>query len=342
MRSLTAHLRDDELHDRLPFHPSLSDLPPDPPDRRPRHRRAGVDAHPGAAGRGRAGRLDDRARHRRVRGRAGPAAGRSGADRARATRRTPPPAPTSIRAVRRRISQTPTRRCRRPRRRQTRATTTSRPSSSRRRPTLTIKSSTPATARTRRVPSRRPSTEGATPPPTRRRRRRLRLDRRRHAASAGHDAGQRSRADDNDRCSAGPEPRPSPAGEHRAVDRRRATRETNRRAQTRSTPPASVGSQAVPAARCRHGDVHAAPRRRRAAVAAATTPAGGRPARPGDRTHTVLAGESLWAIATDLLGRDATPAAVAREVHRLWQLNRDRIATGDPDLLMVGTRLVLR
>jgi hypothetical protein len=67
-----------------------------------------------------------------------------------------------------------------------------------------------------------------------------------------------------------------------------------------------------------------------------------RHAKPGDRSHTVQAGESLWVIATDLLGGDATPARVARQVHRLWQLNRERIGTGDPDLLMVGTRLVLR
>ena len=66
------------------------------------------------------------------------------------------------------------------------------------------------------------------------------------------------------------------------------------------------------------------------------------PARPGDRWHTVEAGESLWTIATDLLGRDATTAKIAREVHRLWSLNRERIASGDPDLLPVGTTLVLR
>jgi hypothetical protein len=58
--------------------------------------------------------------------------------------------------------------------------------------------------------------------------------------------------------------------------------------------------------------------------------------------HTVLPGESLWTIATDLLGREATTAKVAREVHRLWQLNRDRIGTGDPNLVMAGTRLELR
>jgi hypothetical protein len=56
----------------------------------------------------------------------------------------------------------------------------------------------------------------------------------------------------------------------------------------------------------------------------------------------VLPGESLWAIATDVLGGDASIAGVAREVHRLWDLNRDRIGTGDPDLLMIGTTLELR
>ena len=34
-------------------------------------------------------------------------------------------------------------------------------------------------------------------------------------------------------------------------------------------------------------------------------------------------------------------ARVAREVNRLWTLNSERIGTGDPDLLMVGTRLTL-
>jgi hypothetical protein len=73
---------------------------------------------------------------------------------------------------------------------------------------------------------------------------------------------------------------------------------------------------------------------------AATIPAADR-AKPGDPTHRVRAGESLWSIASDFLGSDASPARVAREVNRLWGLNRDRIGTGNPDLLMVGTTLRL-
>jgi len=65
-------------------------------------------------------------------------------------------------------------------------------------------------------------------------------------------------------------------------------------------------------------------------------------ARRGDRFHVVRPGESLWSIARDLIGNEASVAAVAREVNRLWELNSARIATGDPDLLIAGTRLVLR
>ena len=140
---------------------------------------------------------------------------------------------------------------------------------------------------------------------------------------------------------AGSVPRPSQTGENRFVDAPR-NGGTTRRAQARSTPPATVRSQAAPTADAGTTTHTAAPAPSTTVVASATTPTGGRPASPGDRTHTVLAGESLWAIATDLLGSEATPAAIAREVQRLWQLNRDRIATGDPDLLMVGTRLLLR
>ena len=68
----------------------------------------------------------------------------------------------------------------------------------------------------------------------------------------------------------------------------------------------------------------------------------GQAAQPGDRVHVVAPGESLWSIAGNLLGDSASVARTAREVNRLWELNGSRIATGDPNLLMVGTTLVLR
>jgi hypothetical protein len=67
-----------------------------------------------------------------------------------------------------------------------------------------------------------------------------------------------------------------------------------------------------------------------------------RAAQRGDRFHVVKRGESLWSIARDLLGDEASVARIAREVNRLWKLNGDRIGTGDRDLLNVGTRLALR
>ena len=63
---------------------------------------------------------------------------------------------------------------------------------------------------------------------------------------------------------------------------------------------------------------------------------------PGDRSHTVRPGESLWSIASDLLGSRASTARIAAEVQRLWRLNAQHIGTGDPDLLPAGTRLMLR
>ena len=61
----------------------------------------------------------------------------------------------------------------------------------------------------------------------------------------------------------------------------------------------------------------------------------------GDRVHVVRPGESLWSIAEGLLGRGASPARVAQEVNRLWELNAARIGTGNPDLVMAGTTLRL-
>jgi len=56
-------------------------------------------------------------------------------------------------------------------------------------------------------------------------------------------------------------------------------------------------------------------------------------------TYTVRSGDSLWRIADRHLEPHATAAATAREVSRLWQINHQRIRTGDPDLIFPGQRL---
>jgi resuscitation-promoting factor RpfA len=62
----------------------------------------------------------------------------------------------------------------------------------------------------------------------------------------------------------------------------------------------------------------------------------------GRKLHTVRPGESLWSIAAALLPAGASNEQIAAEVQRLWQLNKIRIGTGDPSLILVGTVLRLR
>lgn len=66
---------------------------------------------------------------------------------------------------------------------------------------------------------------------------------------------------------------------------------------------------------------------------ASTTPT----SRPGQ--YTVRPGDSLWTIAEGRLGAGATDAAVAQQVVRVWSTNKQRIGTGDPDLIYPGTVL---
>jgi LysM domain len=62
----------------------------------------------------------------------------------------------------------------------------------------------------------------------------------------------------------------------------------------------------------------------------------------GAPVHVVRPGESLWTIAEGLLGPGATAMSIAAEVARLWELNRELIPSGDPDLIAVGQELRLR
>jgi nucleoid-associated protein YgaU len=53
----------------------------------------------------------------------------------------------------------------------------------------------------------------------------------------------------------------------------------------------------------------------------------------------VRSGDSLWRIAERRLGSSATATQIAEEVTRLWELNRQRIGTGNPDLIFSGQTL---
>jgi hypothetical protein len=77
---------------------------------------------------------------------------------------------------------------------------------------------------------------------------------------------------------------------------------------------------------------------------AAPPPATAEPAAnfKGRRSYTVAPGDCLWSIATALLRPGASSAEIEAEVARLWRMNAARIGTGDPNLVLVGTVLLLR
>jgi hypothetical protein len=64
--------------------------------------------------------------------------------------------------------------------------------------------------------------------------------------------------------------------------------------------------------------------------------------RRGRAVHVVRPGESLWSIAERWLGEDATDPEIWDEVVRIWNVNKDHIPSGDPDLIHPGLRLRMR
>ena len=134
-------------------------------------------------------------------------------------------------------------------------------------------------------------------------------------------------------------PPEEPVAQQLHVDSSNGSKREERAERSKQTAPAATHRVVVAPAPAPAPPAPAAPMTIRV-VAGASTDTGR--AAPGDRFHTVQRGESLWSIASDMLGGDASVARVAREVNRLWELNADRIATGSPDLLFAGTRLRLR
>jgi hypothetical protein len=96
------------------------------------------------------------------------------------------------------------------------------------------------------------------------------------------------------------------------------------------TPAAGSNAAAVPVAAA-GGD----------SAASVSQPSGPAPREIEGDAYTVRAGDSLWSIARRLLGPEASAGRIAREVNRLWELNRDRIGTGNPSLINVGTVIQL-
>ncbi len=109
-------------------------------------------------------------------------------------------------------------------------------------------------------------------------------------------------------------------------------------APTPTPPPARRPASQPQAMAAPPASAPAAPRRpaARPARTVASTPA-----RPAAGLYTVRAGDSLWSIAAARLGPGAAPAAVAREVSRLWSANAHRVRSGSPSLIRPGERLVL-
>lgn len=55
----------------------------------------------------------------------------------------------------------------------------------------------------------------------------------------------------------------------------------------------------------------------------------------------VAPGDSLWAIASRTLGPSASDEQIAHKVVAIWDMNKARIGTGDPNLIFPGQRLTL-
>jgi hypothetical protein len=65
------------------------------------------------------------------------------------------------------------------------------------------------------------------------------------------------------------------------------------------------------------------------------------PGAGASRTVVVRPGDSLWSIAQQLVGPAASDSAIERRLVSIWDANRLRIGTGDPNLIFPGTVLTV-
>jgi hypothetical protein len=70
--------------------------------------------------------------------------------------------------------------------------------------------------------------------------------------------------------------------------------------------------------------------------------AGDRAASGRASTRVVAPGQSLWVIAQGLVAGAASNSRIVSVVARLWQLNAERIGSGDPNLIYPGQTLIYR
>jgi nucleoid-associated protein YgaU len=74
--------------------------------------------------------------------------------------------------------------------------------------------------------------------------------------------------------------------------------------------------------------------------AESTAPVAEPTATSDENTYEVRSGDTLWSVAAQLLGSDATNKEIAAEVRRLYRLNADVLES--PDVIVPGDELRLR
>jgi hypothetical protein len=96
-----------------------------------------------------------------------------------------------------------------------------------------------------------------------------------------------------------------------------------------------LGSGGQPTQALLTSDATGSPRKRGASERGAATSS------RSSRVHVVRPGDTLWGIARERLGADASETDVYYEVQRLWRINGPHVPGGDPDVIRPGLRIHL-